>query len=107
MSNPQQGANAREVSEARKRAGAYLKGLRQNAGLTQRELAEKVGIAYYTFITQIEAGKGRVPPHAYPDWARALNVDVVEFAWELMRFYDPDVYNIVRVDRRSHAERNE
>ncbi|MFN3460300.1 MAG: helix-turn-helix domain-containing protein [Oceanibaculum sp.] len=76
----------------RQEAGQWLKHLRESRKLTQRELAERVNINYYTFISQIEAGKGRVPPESYQLWADALGVDRVEFVKCLLSFYDPFTY---------------
>lgn len=79
----------------RQEAGSWLRNLREGAGLSQRELAKAVGIDYYTFISQIESGRGRVPPAQIRAWAEALNVPVREFAIELMRFYDPFNHAII------------
>src|SRR5690606_25932830 len=48
-----------EVQVLRKQAGRHLRNLREQAGLTQRELAAAVGFEYYTFISQLEGGRGR------------------------------------------------
>jgi transcriptional regulator with XRE-family HTH domain len=71
-----------------------VKQLRQNAGrwLTQRELASMVGLHFYTFISQLESGRGRIPPDRYQAWAEALGVDSQEFVRELLRYYDPITY---------------
>lgn len=73
----------------RRAAGGWIRDLRIARGLTQRQLADAVGIAYYTFVSQIEAGKGRVPPESYEVWATALDVPLVEFVRTLMAYYDP------------------
>lgn len=73
----------------RKKGGTYLKQLREAAHLTQRELAMKVGLAYYTFISQIENGTGRPPPELYGAFADALGVDVRKFAVDMLKYYDP------------------
>ena len=86
-------------AEGRRSAGRWLKGLRESAGLSQRQLAERVGIDYYTFISQLEAGKGRVPAERYEAWAHALDVDAREFVRELMRCYEPDTYRILFEDK--------
>lgn len=78
-----------DYKQLRKKGGLYLKKLRESAGLTQRELAVKLGLNYYTFISQIESGKGRVPPDQYEKWAAALGVNVSEFVRKLLVFYDP------------------
>jgi len=45
----------------RREAGIWLKELREARGLSQRDLANLVGVEYYTFISQIESGRGRIP----------------------------------------------
>ncbi len=80
------------AKKLRKQAGLYVKGLRQDAGLTQNELAKRLGLDYYTFISQVENGFNRVPPDKMHDWAKALKVDPQEFARRLLGFYDPHMY---------------
>jgi hypothetical protein len=55
---------------------------------------------YYTFISQIESGRGRIPSENIRDWAIALEVDPKEFAINLMRYYDPRTYELVFGDER-------
>ena len=73
----------------RKQGGQWLKTLRTHAGLSQRELANMLGLEYYTFVSQLENGIGRIPPERYEDWANALDVPVREFVRQTFRFYDP------------------
>lgn len=84
-----QSENAKKL---RKQAGLYIQGLRKDAGLTQNELAKRLGLDYYTFISQVENGFNRVPPESMSEWARALKVDQQEFAKKLLSFYDPHMY---------------
>jgi transcriptional regulator with XRE-family HTH domain len=84
-----------EVQELRREGGRYLKELREARGLSQRQLANLVGAEYYTFISQLETGRGRIPPDRYGAWAEALNVDVRLFVKALMRFYDPLTHEIL------------
>jgi transcriptional regulator with XRE-family HTH domain len=81
--------------ELRKKAGKWLKGLRCDLGLSQRELAHRVNIEYYTFISQIEAGRGRVPAERLKDWAIALEMDERKFAINLMKYYDPFTFELI------------
>jgi transcriptional regulator with XRE-family HTH domain len=92
--HPQQGMGQKAV-ELRREAGAWLKQLRQDRNLSQRDLAKLVNVEYYTFISQIEAGKGRIPPDRYTIWADALGVDVREFVKTLLKFYDPITYDLL------------
>ena len=52
------------VKLRRKEAGTWLKGLRGQAGLTQTELAGRLGFKYYPFVSQVETGFSRVPTDA-------------------------------------------
>jgi transcriptional regulator with XRE-family HTH domain len=93
-SNPQKLADE-DVAELRREAGQWLKRLREAKGVSQRDLAETVGIEYYTFISQVESGRGRIPPDRFRDWASALGVPPREFVTKLMRYYDPVTYRIL------------
>lgn len=92
--HPQQSAG-HDVQKLRREAGKWLKSLRENAGLTQRQLAQKVGIEYYTFISQLEVGRGRIPPDRYERWAEALQMKPAVFVKQLMRYYDPETYRLL------------
>jgi DNA-binding XRE family transcriptional regulator len=83
------------VVELRKEAGLWLKELREKRGLSQRQMAEKVGANYYTFISQLELGRGRIPPDRYLVWAEVLGVDPKFFVRNLLRSYDPITYSIL------------
>lgn len=82
----QDGADSQRLRQA---CGAWLKDMRERAGLSQRELAQAIGVEYYSFVSQIEAGKGRVPTSHIKAWAEAVRCPVREFAIRLMGFYDP------------------
>jgi len=79
----------------RKRAGTWLKELRARAGLSQIELAGVLGFKYYTFISQVENGFGRVPTESLEAWARALGVEPSGFARELLSYYDPELHRLL------------
>jgi transcriptional regulator with XRE-family HTH domain len=84
------------------KAGRWLRELRNEHGLSQRELARLVGVREAAFISQLENGKGRIPPDRYLIWADALGVEPREFARKLMSYYDPVTYDIIfgRLTRR-------
>ena len=84
-----------EVQNLRRSAGLWLKELREKRAFTQRELAGLVGADYYTFISQIENGRGRIPPDRYRQWAHALGVEPSEFVRTLMQYYDPVTYSVL------------
>jgi len=87
--------SAPEAKQQRKMAGAWLKGLRNRAGLSQIELAARLGLKYYTFISQVENGFGRVPTEGMQAWAEALGVEPAAFARELLSHYDPEMYRLL------------
>jgi len=72
------------------RAGRWLRALREGRGLSQRALAQRVGVEFYTIVAQLESGRGDIPPELYPVWARALGVDAREFARTLLSLQDED-----------------
>jgi transcriptional regulator with XRE-family HTH domain len=86
---------AKLTQKLRDQAGRWLRELREKRGLSQRDLAQKVGAEYYTFISQLEHGRGRIPPDRYLLWAEALGVEPREFVRELMAYYDPVTYGII------------
>ena len=61
----------------------------------QRQLADRVGAEYYTFISQLETGRGRIPPDRYQAWAEALSLPPRDFVREILRFYDPITHAIL------------
>jgi len=93
-SHPQSRASD-DVKRLRQEAGQWLRSLRERRRLSQRELAEKIGVEYYTFISQLETGRGRIPPDRYRLWAEVLGVDPQAFVRELLRFYDPVTYELL------------
>jgi DNA-binding XRE family transcriptional regulator len=95
MYSSQQQISSPEVVELRKEAGLWLKELRERRGLSQRQMAEKVGVNYYTFISQLESGRGRIPPDRYLVWAEVLGVEPKFFVRNLLRSYDPVTYSVL------------
>ncbi len=95
MSNNQYDKSTKEARILRAEAGDYLKRCRLHVSMTQRELAEKLTLKYYTFISQVENGQGRLPPYLYVKTAQALDLDVKEFAMDMMSYYDPHTHAAV------------
>ena len=92
--NPQK-RTAPEVQVLRREGGRWLKEQRERAGLSQRQLATAVGAEYYTFISQLETGRGRIPPDRYEVWAGALNLSPRVFVRSLLRYYDPITFALL------------
>jgi transcriptional regulator with XRE-family HTH domain len=86
---------APDSRQMRKEAGAWLKELRARAGLSQIALAERLELKYYTFISQVENGFGRVPTETMEAWARALGQEPAAFARKLLSFYDPELHRLL------------
>lgn len=85
----------RQADSFKKQAGMWLREQRQKAGLSQMDLANQLGLKYYTFVSQIENGYGRVPSHSMAAWARALGIRPRLFARILLRHYDPALYHVL------------
>jgi transcriptional regulator with XRE-family HTH domain len=93
----------------RKEAGAWLRELRQTAGLTQLDLARRLGMKYYAFVSQVETGFSRVPTSKLEAWALALEVDPTDFAMRLIFFYQPELHRLLfdlKPQRKAPARKN-
>ncbi len=84
-----------QAKQLRKQAGGWLKGLRARAGLSQIQLADVLNFKYYTFISQVENGFGRVPVESMEAWAKALDVDPTDFAKRLLSYYEPELHRLL------------
>jgi len=95
MHNRPQRRSTKRTRQLHNRSGAWLCELREKHGLSQRELANRVGAEFYTVISQLEAGLGRIPPDRYLVWADALGVEPREFVRTVASYYEPVTYDIV------------
>jgi transcriptional regulator with XRE-family HTH domain len=84
------------VKERRKEAGAWLRGLRERAGLTQMDLAIRLGFKYYAFVSQVETGFTRLPPQKVGAWGSAVGADPVRLA---ASFYEPELHRVLYEDK--------
>lgn len=87
-----------ESREQRVTLGLWLRCLREDRGLSQRELADILSLDYYTFISQLENGRGKIPAHRYEEWAHALGQDPRQFVRTLLKHYEPITYRILFED---------
>jgi len=87
-----------ETREHRLTLGLWLRSLREERGLSQRELADILELDYYTFISQLENGRGKIPAHRYVEWARALGQNPREFVKRLLSYYEPMTYKVLFED---------
>jgi transcriptional regulator with XRE-family HTH domain len=79
----------------RKQAGDWLKQQRAEAGLSQVDLAARLALKYYTFISQVENGFSRVPTDMMQAWATHLGLDPAAFARHLLVYYEPELHRLL------------
>lgn len=84
-----------EARQLRKEAGDWLKQRRADAGLSQVQLAARLGLKYYTFISQVENGFSRVPTETMEAWATELGLEPAAFAKHLLLYYEPELYRLL------------
>lgn len=84
-----------ETRALRKEAGNWLKARRTEAGLSQVDLAARLGLKYYTFISQVENGFSRVPTETMEAWSLALKLDPADFAKHLLVYYEPELHRLL------------
>jgi transcriptional regulator with XRE-family HTH domain len=88
-------AKAAQTKVLRQEAGRWLKAARERAGLTQAQLSDEIGLRYYTFVSQVESGVGRLPIETQAAWAKALQLDEAEFAKTLLAYYEPELHRLL------------
>jgi transcriptional regulator with XRE-family HTH domain len=86
---------APDAKQLRKLAGDWLKLRRADAELSQADLAARLGLKYYTFISQVENGFSRVPTDIMGAWARELGLEQAAFARHLLMYYEPEMYRLL------------
>ncbi len=93
-----------DPKQLRRALGAWLKERREQAGLTQADLAERLGLKYYSFISQVENGIGRIPQDVYAPWAAALEIAPRDFAATVIRHLEPGLHRMLQ-DEAGRSER--
>ena len=83
------------MREMRRELGRVLKAWREARGLTQADVASSLGLKYYSFVSQVENGIGRIPQSLYGPWADALGVDRESFAWTALAALEPSLYELL------------
>jgi len=89
------GKPAPEAKQLRKLAGDWLKLRRADAELSQADLAARLGLKYYTFISQVEDGFSRVRSEIMGAWASELCLEPAPFARHLLMYYEPEMYRLL------------
>src|SRR3954468_5327280 len=87
--------SAPETQELRREAGKLLKHLREKAGHSQRSFSAEIESPSYTFVSQIETGRSRVPPNQIRVWANAYDIEARSFLQMIMRYYDPESFAVL------------
>jgi transcriptional regulator with XRE-family HTH domain len=77
------GSAVLDAKQLRKLAGDWLKQRRADAELSQADLAARLGLKYYTFISQVENGFSRVP------------TEQAAFAKHLLMYYEPELHRLL------------
>jgi transcriptional regulator with XRE-family HTH domain len=90
-----------ETKEQRLALGQWLRALREEQGLSQRDLSDILSLDYYTFISQLENGRGKIPTHRYVEWAQALGCDPKKFVKTLLKHYEPMTFKVLFEDEAS------
>jgi transcriptional regulator with XRE-family HTH domain len=62
------------------------------SGLTQREIAERVGYAKPNVISMMKLGQTKIPVDKAPAFAKALGVDPAHFMGLVLQEYMPEVW---------------
>ena len=55
----------------------------------------RLGLKYYTFISQVENGFSRVPTEIMGAWARELGLEPAAFARHLLMYYEPEMHRLL------------
>ena len=84
----------KKLSQLRREGGLLLKRRRELLGMTQKQIAERVGLEPYTVIDQLEHGLGRIEPYHYPQWADALELPLRRLVAEVLRHVDPFAHEL-------------
>jgi len=72
--------------------GSVIKAKREEIGMTQKALADLLGLNYYTMISQIERGYVTLPPSMWVPMANALRFDVEHWVLQCLDELHPDTY---------------
>lgn len=89
---------ADNAKELRRQLGYWLKKRREEAGLTQAQLASQLDLRYYSFISQVENGACRIPQDLYASWADGLGVSREEFARTILEHVEPGLAEMLFPD---------
>jgi transcriptional regulator with XRE-family HTH domain len=73
--------------------GEIIKTQRTAIGYTQKELADRLGLEYYTMISQLENGYVSVPPAMWVPLSFILKLNREEWVLMCLEEIAPEIYN--------------
>lgn len=83
------------AKQLRRDFGQWLKAHRERRSITQARMAEILGLRYFTFVSQVENGLGRIPQDLYRPWAEALEVEAKDFAAMALAHLEPGLFEML------------
>jgi transcriptional regulator with XRE-family HTH domain len=83
-----------KLRQLRREGGLLLKQRRELLGMSQKQIAERVGLAAYTIVDQLEHGVGRIEPHQFLQWAEVLELPLRRLVAEVLRHIDPFAHEL-------------
>lgn len=81
-----------ETVERNRLVGKRIAHQRKNLGMTQKQLADALGLPYYTFISQVETGQATLPPSLWQKVASVLLMDPIDFSVQCLLVNEPEIY---------------
>ena len=82
--------------------GAYMASLREARGMTQKQVADLVGVTD-NHVSDIENGVRKISPERYDQFAKVYQVDRHEFGKRILFHYDPFAYKLLFGGKRIDA----
>jgi len=82
--------------------GAYMASLREARGMTQKQVADLVGVTD-NHVSDIENGVRKISPERYEQFAKVFGVDRHEFGKRVLFHYDPFAYKLLFGGKRIEA----
>lgn len=79
-------------------AGAWLRSLREERGISQVDMAAALGFSHRSAVSLIESGRSYLAPHHLRAYAAALGLEPRAFVKQLLSYYAPVFYEIVLKD---------
>ena len=77
--------------------GKFIRKRRLALGMSQSELAQRLGHRLPNFISQMETGKSNFPFFSWKEYADALEVDRGEFLVLVIRKFSPEILDYLEL----------